>query len=326
MGGWGMGRGSRQSAISYIPLLGLVGGLLLQAQANTSTASAGTPTGDHTFRIDVRLVRLLVTAKNPSGDLVGDLTRGDFRISDNGVPQEIVAFERQTAQPLSVSLLIDTSLSTKKDLRLTALSGTKFLNALIREGNPEDAASLYTFSSEVTLQTEFTRRIARVEETLQRLEAESGTSMYDALYLSSSNFRDRPGRHVVVAVTDGTDTTSKKKYREAVESVQRADAVLYPIVIVPISNPAGRNTGGEHALETLAAATGGRTFYPTIGDKLDQAFDQILRDLRTQYLVTYYPKGVGVGRGAYHRVGVELPKRNDLRISARSGYYEDVVR
>ncbi len=278
------------------------------------------------FRVDVRLVRLLATVKNAAGDLVGSLGPKDFTVRDNDVIQEISVFEHQTTQPLSITLLIDTSGSTGKDLKFETASLVKFLDALVREGNPSDAVSLYAFNYQVTLINWFTRRLSRVEDNLKRLAAEGGTSLYDAIYLSSPALRDREGRHVIVAVTDGGDTTSSKKYNDALNAAQKADAIFYPIVVVPITNPAGRNIGGEHALETLASSTGGRAFYPSIGTQLDRAFADILRDLRTQYMLGYYPRGVTAGDGMFHTVRVELPQRKDLRISTRTGYYGEVSR
>jgi Ca-activated chloride channel family protein len=122
-------------------------------------------------------------------------------------------------------------------------------------------------------------------------------------------------------VTDGGDTTSYKQYKDALAAAQRADSVLYPIIVVPIAADAGRNTGGEHALATLAQSTGGRTFYPGNVKQLDAAFTDILHELRTQYLLGFYPQGVHESAHAYHPVNVQIP-RPALRISARSGYYE----
>jgi Ca-activated chloride channel family protein len=278
------------------------------------------------FKVDVRLVRLLVTVKNAAGDLVGLLNRADFTVQDDGVAQDIAVFEHQTAQPLSVAVLIDTSASTGKDLRYETASITKFLTALVQEGNPDDTVSLYTFNWQVTLLNSFTRRLSRIEENLKTLHPEGGTSLYDAIYLSSQQLHDREGRHVIVVVSDGGDTTSSKKYRDALDAAQNADAVFYPVVVVPITNDAGRNTGGEHALETLAASTGGRAFYPSVGDSLDRAFEEILRDLRTQYLIGYYPRGVIAGNAHFHAVRVDLPRRRDLRVSTRTGYYGEVSR
>ena len=279
-----------------------------------------------TFKVDVRLVRLLVTVKNAAGDPVGSLDPPDFTVYDDGVPQEIAVFERQTAQPLSVSLLIDTSGSTGKDLRYETTSIQRFLKALVvDEGNARDAAALYSFNYEVTLLTTFTRRMNRIEDSLRLLRPEGGTSMYDAIYLSSRELRGREGRHVVVIVTDGGDTTSSKKFRDALDAAQLADAIMYPIVVVPIANDAGRNTGGEHALESLASGTGGRVFYPSVGASLDRAFADILRDLRTQYLIGYYPRNLPPDSPRFHLTRVEV-KRKDLRVSTRTGYYGDALR
>jgi len=277
------------------------------------------------FKVDVRLVRLLVTVKDAAGELVGSLDRSHFTVTDNGVAQEIAAFERQTAQPLSVALLIDTSGSTAKDLKYETTSMDKFLKAFIGEGNREDAVALFSFNDQVTLLNTFTRRIDRIEDRLRLLHPDAGTSLYDAVYLAAPNLRDRYGRHVIVVVTDGGDTTSAKKYRDAVEAAQRADAVLYAIVVVPITNPVGRNTGGEHALEAMVDATGGRMFYPSVGAELDRAFADILRDLRTQYLIGYYPRGVPQGDRNFHTVHVGL-ERKELRVSTRTGYYGDSSR
>jgi Ca-activated chloride channel family protein len=128
----------------------------------------------------------------------------------------------------------------------------------------------------------------------------------------------------MVVVTDGGDTTSAKKYRDALEASHLADAVMYPIVIVPIPNDAGRNTGGEHALETMASGTGGRTFSATLGAELDAAFTGILHDLRTQYLIGYYPRNLPPDTPRFHTVRVD-PARKELRAVTRNGYYGDSV-
>jgi Ca-activated chloride channel family protein len=131
----------------------------------------------------------------------------------------------------------------------------------------------------------------------------------------------REGRHVMVVVTDGGDTTSYKRFDDALQAAQQADTVLYPIVVVPIANDAGRNVGGEHALATLASSTGGRIFYPEGFDHLDEAFGEILRELRTQYLLGFYPQGAPEQPKRYHPVGVKV-RATGIRLSSRSGYYE----
>ncbi len=274
------------------------------------------------FKVNVKLVRLLVSVKDAQGQLVGSLEKPDFTVYDSGVKQDVAVFEHHTALPLSVSLLIDTSGSTASNLRYETTSLEKFLRALLREGNTDDAVALYAFNDEVTRLNSFTRREQRLIASLKEIKARAGTSLYDAVHLASRDLTNRDGRHVIVAVTDGGDTTSVKRYADAFESAQNVDAIIYPVLVVPITNDAGRNLGGERALETLASGTGGRVFQPMGASELDEAFAQLLRDLRTQYLVAYYPRNLPEDVPRFHLVRVEL-SRKDLRATTRTGYYGD---
>ncbi len=275
------------------------------------------------FRVDVQMVRVLATVRNPSGELVGNLAKDDFTVLDNGVKQEIAVFERETNQPLSIALLVDTSLSTAKELRYETDSVSRFLKAVYSEGNPQDSVALYTFSYETTKLVSFTRRRERLEEAIRLIKPSSGTSLYDAIYLTCQELETREGRRVIVLITDGGDTTSAKRFHDAVEAAQLADAVLYAILVVPITNDAGRNLGGENALTTLAAGTAGRVFTPTVGPDLDRAFTDILQELRTQYFLGYYPRQLPPANDRFHRLEVKTA-RPDLRVVSRSGYYEEI--
>ncbi len=275
---------------------------------------------ENVFRVDVRLVRILATVKTTSGELVGDLKKTDFHISDNGVPQEISVFEHHTEQPLSVAVLVDTSASTGIDLKYEVESVSRFLRALFSEGNPKDAAELYSFDADTTLLTSFSRRMDRFERELRALKSSGGTSLYDALCFAAASLEERDGRRVIVLITDGGDTTSAKTFHQALEAAQMADAVIYPILVMPVTNDPGRNIGGENALTLFAQGTGGRVFAPSVGPTLDQAFTDILRDLRTQYLLGYYPKNLPPAKERFHRLDIRV-SRPDLRVLARSGYY-----
>jgi Ca-activated chloride channel family protein len=273
------------------------------------------------FSVNSNLVRLLVSVRDRATNAIEtDLEKHDFSVADNGVPQTISVFERNTSLPLSIALLIDTSGSTQKDLSYEKNSILRFLRALKTAGDADDALAVYSFNWQVSMEVGFTRNEQRASRALKLLRGEGGTSMYDAIYLVAGDLSTREGRHVIVVVTDGGDTTSYKKFEDAVKAALRSDAILYPIVVVPIANDAGRNTGGEHALETLAQMTGGRPFYPAGAAQLDSAFTDILRELRTQYLLGYYPKNV-MSDKHYHRVAVTTPKK-DMRVIARTGYYE----
>jgi Ca-activated chloride channel homolog len=277
-----------------------------------------------TFRHDVTLVRLLVSVKNQAGEVVGSLAKDDFEIFDCGVKQRVAVFDRQTSQPLSVSVLIDASGSTLKDVRYETGSIGKFFKALIKEGNPQDKAALYSFNYEVHLLHSFTRDLNRLVDQLTRIKPTAGTSLYDAVHFAGHDLQGREGRHVMVIVSDGGDTTSYFKYHDALEAAQKADAVVYGIIVVPISNDAGRNIGGEHTLVQFGQNTGGRVFYPTVAD-LDKAFGEILLDLRTQYLVAYYPTDLPKDAKLFHEVKVNVPNRAELRVATRSGYYSVVA-
>ena len=276
------------------------------------------------IKVNVRLVRMLVTVKDAAGQLFGSLNKGDFSVYDNGVKQEVAVFDRQTEQPLSVAMLVDTSASTGIELRYELDSVSRFLKVLLGEGNLDDTVALYSFNWQVTLLSSYTRRFARVDSMLKQLKSEGGTSMYDAIFLASRELEYRPGRHIIVLVTDGGDTTSSKDYHQALETAQLADAILYPVLVIPITNDAGRNVGGENALTTLAAGTGGHVFTPSLGAQLDRAFDDILRELRTQYLIGFYPKDVPPTKDRFHTLKVNVQNNSanrSLRVSTRSGYY-----
>ena len=272
------------------------------------------------FRDTVTQVHVIASVKNSKGELVGALQKSDFKILDNGVPQEIKVFERQSLQALSIALLIDVSGSTAKDLKYETDSATKFLKALLSEGNPQDAVGLYTFDSDVTEVRSFTHNYPSLDNALKYVHGSGGTSLYDAIYFAAHALETRGGRKVMVVISDGGNTTSSMGIEKSLKAAQFADAVIYPVVVLPITNEAGRNTGGEHSLIFMAEGTGGRTFFPGFGKELDQAFADIIGELRTQYFMGYYPKDVPLTKNPFHKLEVQVD-RPDLRVSARNGYY-----
>jgi Ca-activated chloride channel family protein len=181
-------------------------------------------------------------------------------------------------------------------------------------------AALYSFNWRVTREQNFTPNHPPLESALRKLKGEAGTALYDAIYLAAQDLEDRDGRHVMVIVTDGGDTTSVIDSHKALAAAHMSDAVIYPVVVLPITNDAGRNIGGENVLTFMAQGTGGRTFLPTVGAQLDKAFTDIINDLRTQYMIGFYPKDAPLTRDRFHKLEVRLT-RPELRVSARNGYY-----
>jgi Ca-activated chloride channel homolog len=278
--------------------------------------------GDLTIRTEVRLVHVVATVKNKAGELVGGLQKSDFTIADNGVPQQISYFSRQTDQPLSVVLMIDTSGSTAKDLKFETESAAKFVRALLAESNPKDTVSLWGFDYDVRQETGFTHRLDLIESKLKSIHGDAGTSLFDAIWYASKDLEPRDGRKILVIVTDGGNTTSSKDSHQALEAAQLADAIIYPVVVMPITNDAGRNIGGENVLTFMAQGTGGRTFLPSLGAELDKAFRDIISELRTEYVMAYYPRNIPATKNRFHtlRVGATRP---ELQVFARNGYYGD---
>ena len=144
--------------------------------------------------------------------------------------------------------------------------------------------------------------------------------MYDAILLAAGQLDGRQGRRVMVIITDGGDTSSRTSFHKALEKAQRIDAVIYGVIVMPIKADAGRNVGGENALKTLAANTGGATFVQFGRVDLNQAFDEILRSLRTQYLIGYYPPEHTSVTERFRPVELTV-SRPEAKVLARNGYF-----
>ncbi len=275
---------------------------------------------DVSFKVDVSLVTVLVNVKDARGAPIGDLEKEDFTVIDGGTPREIAVFEKRTNRPLSVALMVDTSLSAAKELPFERDAAKRFLrNLLGADSSPQDRAAVLQFSDYVDLLVSFTRSLNRLNRALDQTRADSGTSLYDAVLLGSQILQRREGRRVMVVITDGGDTTSRIPFTEALQGAHGIDAVIYGIIVVPIQSDAGRNVGGENALKALAIHTGGETYIQYGTADLDQAFQEILRNLRTQYLIAYYPPAPS-SKETFRATEIRV-NRPDARVLSRTGYY-----
>lgn len=278
------------------------------------------------FKVDVKLVNVFVTALDANGAPVANLTKDDFQLFEDGQPENIAVFERESGLPLSIVLAIDTSLSTKKDLKLEVDSARRFAHSILR---PVDALALYQFSENVDELVPFTANLERIDRGIERVRVGSATALYDALYLGAEALEPRRGRKVIVVITDGGDTVSKTGYAGAVRAAQQSEAIVYSIIVVPIEASAGRDTGGEHALIQLSRDTGGKHFYATSLAQLNRAFQRISDELRTQYLLGYYPSR-RVADSDFRRIEVRLRGDTDdsspYQLRYRTGYYTSKLR
>jgi Ca-activated chloride channel family protein len=277
-------------------------------------------TPDVTLRVDVKLVNVFVNVTDAHGAIVGGLTRDDFAVTEDSRPQRIAVFERESELPLNLTLAIDTSASVFKDRVVEQEAAKKFVHALIRD---QDQMSVIEFATDVHELTRFTNKISLIDRGLGSLRGGDATALYDAIYLAAQGLGSKQGRKVLVLVSDGSDTVNNTTYQQALEQALRDEVMIYSIIDVPIAASAGRDTGGEHALITLAEQTGGKHFYASEGG-LDKAFARVSEDLRTQYLLGYYPQNQEPGLN-FHRLRVTVPRASAeaFNIRYRTGYFAD---
>jgi Ca-activated chloride channel homolog len=276
---------------------------------------------ESTLRVNVRLVNVFTTVTDSRGAPVADLAKDDFQLLEDGVPQTIKVFEKESAIPLSIALAIDTSPSTLRDFKLEVSSARRFVHSILRN---EDRLSIFEVTETILQKTGFTSDMKRIERGIDDLHTGPGTSIYDAIFLCSESLLDREGRKVLVLITDGGDTTSKADYNGALRRAQQSEVIVYSIIVVPVEADAGRNLGGEHALIQISKDTGGKYYYAEGQQQLDEAFRKISDELRTQYLLAFYPSRK-LSDSPFRRLQVELSKKDPdgkpYQVRHRAGYY-----
>jgi len=287
-----------------------------QTPAQTQSA----PAPETTLKVDVKLVNVYVTVTDDHGSPVAGLKRENFVVQEDGREQTISVFDKESAVPLSIALAVDTSLSTRHDLPLEQASAKRFARAILR---PVDALAVFGFSETVLQSSSYTADLKRIDKGIDHVRLGAATALFDAVYLASRSLDRRQGRKVMVLITDGGDTISKIDYKEAARAAEEAEALVYSIIVVPIENSAGRETGGEHALIQLSEDTGGKYYYATSMAQLDDAFRKISDELRTQYLLAYYPSQ-RLSNSQFRRIQVGISGRAEAasyRVRNRAGYY-----
>jgi Ca-activated chloride channel family protein len=282
-----------------------------------------------TIRVKTRLVNVGLNVVDAHGSPVGGFEKKDFRLFEDGREQPIAVFEREATSPLSIVLAIDSSETVLTSDRLEREAAKHFVRALLR---PQDELDLMDFADTVREIVPFTNQAKRIEQGLGELQPGDETALYNAVYLASDRLaatsQTAGRRRVLVVISDGGDSIhSGERYEEAVAEAQRADAIIYAIIIVPIASDAGRNTGGEHTLIQMSEDTGGKYYYVEDPRDLEPAFQHVSDDLRTQYLLGYYaPPG---GDGGFRRIRVSLASgagREGYQLRYRTGYFPDAAK
>jgi len=318
-------------------LMAGVCGLRAQAPAPAPPPEAPVAT-TQSIRRDVNLVDVLFTVFNRQNKIVANLEQKDFRVSDDGAPQQILFFSRQTDLPLRVGLLLDTSNSIRSRLKFEQDAAIDFLYSVIRRD--KDQAFLMTIEDDPQLVQSATSDLNRVRDTILRQRAGGATALYDAIYKASEEMLKLPLptgsrldlRRVLVVISDGDDTLSRHSRSEALDMAQRAGIVIYTIStstewIVTDNNSRAAQTAqrkylktdGDKVLEIFANDSGGRAFFPYLLDDLAQSFAAIGDELRSQYSLAYMPAGRAPD-GKFHTIRIQaIP--GGLNVRARRGYY-----
>ena len=302
---------------------------------------------DDVVRVETSLTNIFFTAADKHKRFVGHLKQDDIRILEDGRPQEIFTFQQSVDLPLSTAILIDTSRSEERTLPDEKAAARAFLEAVMRPGR--DEASIISFTGDVTLEQGFTGNLERLRRAIDRVEfvppsgyigggvvvggtppisgqnqvLAGSTAIWDAVWATSNEVLSdaaEESRRAIILLTDGEDTISQVKMQDAIERAQKADALIYTIGIGDSYN-FGVNEG---ALRKISEQTGGRAYFPHSERELREAFAQIQRDLREQYLIAYSPSNKAHD-GTYRRIQIELInpelRKQNLKLTYRAGYF-----
>jgi Ca-activated chloride channel family protein len=274
------------------------------AQDKISPRTQGPKPG--TISVRVNLVSVLASVVDDHNRPVPDLPKEAFELYEEGVPQKIEIFESETQQPLDLALMIDSSLSAHKEILFEREAAAHFIRQVLR---PSDRLAVYSFDETVRRIASFSGDIPALQDSLKKIADGAGTSIYDALITGSRDLDERREEHrrVIIMITDGGETTSRADFDAARAAALRSGILLYTIIIRPVKNENGRNTAGEHALETITDSTGGAMFFPDNAEELDKIFDRIDKELRTQYRLAYYPSPRGPAN-SYRSIEVKVLK------------------
>jgi len=294
-----------------------LGLLSVSGPAETAQAQGSVPVPSGQIRVEVSLVNVLASVLDKSNRPAPDLTRDQFELYEEGKAQKIEVFEWETQEPVDLALMIDASLSELADLSFENEAAAHFIAQVVRPG---DRVAVFEFADRVTQLTSFSDDIPRLQSAVRHVVPGDGTAIYDAVYLGSEALaRGSAGRRrVLVLITDAGETTSRADFETARRAAVRAEALLYTIVVREVKSEGGRNTAGEHALETIADSTGGALYYPDELSQLAAMFDRIDRELRTQYRLGYYPDP-RPPRGVYRQIEVRV--KGDYTVRSRKSYY-----
>ena len=278
------------------------------------------------------LVHLVATVMDRHRDFITDLDQADFKVLEDGAPQDIRYFGRETDLPLRIGVLLDTSNSIRPRLDFEKDAALDFLQHVLRRN--KDQAFVMTFDNEPEVIQDYTGDLALLTDAIRKQRAGGGTALNDAIYRAAEKLVNPPVpkganpeiRRVMVVISDGNDNLSDHALSEAVDSTIRAEAVMYCISTntdwLALDGDKPRKIhveGGDKVLEQFADQSGGRVFYPYKVDDLAQSFVDIGDELRSQYFIAYSPNNPQAS-GQYRKIDVQIDRKG-LQVRTRKGYY-----
>ncbi|MCI0523879.1 MAG: VWA domain-containing protein [Acidobacteria bacterium] len=275
------------------------------------------------IRINSNLVAVPVSVTDAEGNPVRNLRTEDFQLEEEGLPQQIQTLGEPGKTPIELALLFDVSRSVRNRFDFEREAAGRFLKEVLKPG---DAVSVFSIGSAPKLSVQRTDNVEQAIVATRAIEpTEEATAFFDTVVKASRHLSDssNPGvRRVMVVISDGEDTNSERfRLDDATRELQSADSLLYAI------NPSGPSirlnrisTRGHEGMVRLATETGGLAFLPEKLEDLTQVFSQIAAELQAQYLLGYYSSNE-TNDGKFRRITVRAPKRPELRIRARKGYY-----
>src|SRR6516162_908901 len=284
-----------------------------------------------TIKAEVNLVNLFATVRDKNKRIVTDLKQDDFKVTEDGHEEKISFFSKEMALPITLGLLLDTSGSEQYMLSAIQDAGARFLHRVLKKG---DEGMIISFDTDVDLLADFTDDRTILDRAINKARINTpgggymggnpgpvpgagsvGTALYDAVYLAcSEKLNGEAGRKAIVIVTDAQDEGSRVKLEEAIESAQRTDTVIH---ILLVADPRfGGNTSVAHK---MTEETGGRLIIVNNEKRLEEAFDQISEELRSQYTLGYYPSNTAKD-GKFRKIHVDMAN-HELKVLARKGYY-----
>jgi VWFA-related protein len=284
---------------------------------------AVTKTGDkYTYRSQVNEVTLSATVLDARRHLVTNLAENNFAIYEDNQPQKITSFRRQDI-PVSIGIVVDNSGS----MRTKRAAVTKAVLNLIQASNPQDEVFVVNFNDDPYLDQDFTNKLGPLHEALDRVDSRGGTALYDAVIASADHLAKgaKKEKKVLLVVTDGVDNESRESLESAIRKVQDDNGpTIYTIGILGDEPGIKR---AKRALQSLSDQTGGVAFFPKDLMEVDEISQEVARDIRNQYSLTYKPSNPR-SNGGYRKVKVEAraPGYKDLQVRTRDGYFADEKR